>query len=451
MKLEQLHTIYFIGIGGIGMSALARFFNQRGIQIAGYDRTETTLTKKLVAEGIDIHYEEEVTKIPNGIDLVVYTPAIPKSNKELQYLQEREIPIKKRSEVLGMISRRKRTIAVAGTHGKTTTSAILTHLLKAGGIDCTAFLGGMLNNYQSNYINGKSEWVVVEADEYDRSFLQLTPEIGVIISMDPDHLDIYGDLETMRETGFLAFSKRIDPKGTLLVNQELKSFFKEKRHITYGLKEGTYLAENIRVEKGKFVFDYKSPIGNIENLETNLPGRHNVENAVAAISIAQQLDIKAEKIREGMVSFGGIKRRFERVFEDEQSVYIDDYAHHPTELRAAISAAKELFPGRWICGIFQPHLFSRTVDFATEFGEALDLLDEVILLEIYPAREKPIEGVDSGLIFKKIRKAKKRMINKEHLLNTLKDGQIDVLLTLGAGDIDLFVEPIKELLKSEQG
>lgn len=450
--MNDLKKVYFIGIGGIGMSALARYFNGRNIAVFGYDKIETTLTKKLVTEGIEIHYEDDITQIPGEIDLVIYTPAIPTEHSELNYFQKNGFPVKKRAEVLGMISREQRTIAVAGTHGKTTTTSILTHLLKTGGIDCTAFLGGIANNYASNFVAGKGEWVVVEADEYDRSFLQLTPEIAVILSMDADHLDIYGADEAVKE-GFQAFGQQVIPNGKLIVNQKWKTEYlkdnKDQRKVkTYGLTTGDYKATAIKVIDGFFVFDFNSKKQHIASLQFTLPGHHNVENATAAIAIALELGVLPEAIRRALVSFKGIRRRFDIIYRDENHVYIDDYAHHPSELRAAIHAARTLFPDQTITGVFQPHLFSRTRDFLPEFANVLSTLDEVILLDIYPARELPVPGITSKAIFDRITNDNKLLASKATLLDILADKNPEVLMTLGAGDIDTLVAPIKALLNN---
>ncbi len=443
MRLEDLHKVYFVGIGGIGMSAIARYFNQLGIEIHGYDKTETTLTKKLVAEGMNIHYEENVNQIPENIDLVVYTPAVPKSHAELVYFWENDFPVKKRAEVLGIISRSKKAIAIAGTHGKTSTTSILTHLLKVGGVDCTAFLGGIAMNFESNFVQGESDWVVVEADEYDRSFLHLQPTIAAVLSMDADHLDIYGDIEEMHR-GFHEFAKN---SPTVFVKNGLP--LKEingQTQFFYGLEKGEYRAENIRVEEAYFVFDFKSPIENIDGIRFTMPGFHNVENASVAIGIAQQIGVNGDRVREAMATFKGIKRRYEWIHRSEEMVYIDDYAHHPTELNAAIKATKALFPNKKILGIFQPHLYTRTRDFVDGFAAALDQLDQVILMDIYPARELPIEGVNADIIFNKMKLRHKKRASKTNLMKILKEEKIEVLLTLGAGDIDTFVEPIKDWL-----
>jgi len=450
MKLEDIKKIYFIGIGGIGMSALARYFNSRQVEVFGYDKTETKLTKKLVGEGMEIHFEDDVSQIPEEVDLVVFTPAIPNSHDELNYFLENNFLVKKRSEVLGIISRSKKTIGVAGTHGKTSTSSVLTWMLKVGGIDCTAFLGGIAQNFESNFIEGKSDWVVIEADEYDRSFLHLNPDISIILSTDADHLDIYGDVATMQKT-FFDYADKTKSNGFVFIKDGLRIPF-TKNGITYGqfgINTGSYRSENVRVENGFFVFDFKSCIENIDNIEITLAGKHNVENATAAIAVAQQLGIKGDDIKKSLATFKGIKRRFERVFEEGNVVYIDDYAHHPSELKVAIEAAKMLFPNSRITGIFQPHLFSRTNDFVDGFATELDELDEVILMDIYPARELPMKGVTSEIIFDKMKNSEKVMVTKSTLMEELKGRDIEVLLTLGAGDIDTFVLKIKNWLSEK--
>lgn len=451
MQLDKIHSAYFIGIGGIGMSALARYFNSRGVRIAGYDRTETKLTKTLVAEGMEIHYEDDVNQIPKQIDLVVYTPAIPASHKELSYLQAENFPVYKRSAVLGMISKDKRSIAIAGTHGKTTTSSITGHVLRSAGLDCTAFLGGIAANFQSNFVDGKSDWVLAEADEFDRSFLQLFPDIAVILSMDPDHLDIYGNPEAMNDS-YRAFAGQIKKDGLLIYHAKLEEKLKSlevEKSLSYGFESGDVRATNLKVKEGCFQFDIQTSDKNIKGIKFPFPGKHNVENAVAAAAVALELNLEPEAIKKALESFKGIKRRFEFVIRNEEQVFIDDYAHHPEELKAAISAAKMLYENKKITGIFQPHLFSRTKDFADGFASALDELDELWLLDIYPAREEPIEGVNSGMILKLMKNKNAKLIQKEELINELKNNKIEVLMTLGAGDIDKLVLPIKsELLKT---
>ncbi|TAK33797.1 MAG: UDP-N-acetylmuramate--L-alanine ligase [Saprospiraceae bacterium] len=469
MNLDELKKLYFLGIGGIGMSALARYFNSRSCEIHGYDKTETTLTKKLVAEGMKIHYEENPALLPPDIDLVVWTPAVPRDNLELQFFNQSGIPVKKRAEVLGLISRSHRTIAVAGTHGKTTTSTLVAHLLHTAGISCTAFLGGISKNFGSNFVEGGSDWVVAEADEYDRSFLQLAPKIAVLMSMDPDHLDIYGDAKQIEETGFKEFLRRVKPGGKIFLKSGLEQSFENMAFETFGVEAGQYRAENLRVENGWFIFDLVAPAfhlraqaipvaarSTVENriheevrwkgLRFTMPGRHNVENACAAIAAAMQAGAGEEAVRKGLANFKGIVRRFEMVYRDEQHVFIDDYAHHPTEIHSAVQAARELFPGRKITGIFQPHLYSRTRDFQDGFARELDKLDEIILMDIYPARERPIPGISSEVIFEKMKNPDKVLVTKANMLEVLKSKDLDVLMTIGAGDIDTFVEPIKRWL-----
>lgn len=446
MKLDGLKKIYFVGIGGIGMSALARYFNGLGIEVFGYDKVETVLTKSLVKEGMKVHYEDDVTQIPAGIDLVVYTPAIPKTHQELTYFLEQNYPVKKRAEVLGIISENRKTIGVAGTHGKTTTSAILTHVLRSCGVDCTAFLGGIATNFDSNFVAGQSEWVVMEADEFDRSFLHLYPELAIITSMDADHLDIYGDQASMHQT-FYDYVKQV--QDTLYYKYDLPLESSHNKAIglgSYGIEAGSVKAVNVRAEAPYFVFDWQDGEEVIKDLKFTLPGNHNVLNATAAIAIARKLGCAAEEIRAALLSFKGIKRRFEFMVDTETEVYIDDYAHHPEELKAAIKAAKTLYPSRKITGVFQPHLFSRTKDFAAGFAEALDLLDEVVLLDIYPARELPMEGVSSAIIFDKMKNNNKVWIKKEALLEELKTRDLEVLMTLGAGDIGVLVPNIVKML-----
>ncbi|MFK7807196.1 MAG: UDP-N-acetylmuramate--L-alanine ligase [Saprospiraceae bacterium] len=444
LKLNDLKTLYFIGIGGIGMSALARYFLQRGAAVHGYDKTATVLTRKLEDEGMIIHYIEDLNKIPADVDLVVFTPAIPASHLELQHFQKAGLPIMKRAEVLGLISRNLKTIAVAGTHGKTTTSSIVSHVIRTGGVDSTAFLGGIAQNLGSNYVGGKGEWMVVEADEFDRSFLHLTPDLAIILSMDPDHLDIYGAHDAMKET-FAEFAGQLKAGGQLFVQADLP--LKVADQLSFGIDKGDYFAYNERVEDGCAIFDFKGPKGAIANIKFAMPGRHNITNACAAIAVAQELNVSAVAIKEALASFKGIKRRFERVFDNERVAYIDDYAHHPTELRAAIDATRQLFPERKITGIFQPHLYSRTKDFSVGFAEALDGLDEVLLMDIYPAREEPIPGVSSEIIFDNMTLTNRTLVTKSTLMDVLVEKEIDVLLTLGAGDIDTFVQPIKKWLE----
>lgn len=432
------------------MSALARYYHAAGKTVSGYDKTSTVLTRRLAAEGIKIHYEEDITQIPENPELIIYTPAVPKEHQEIQWLQKRGCELKKRAEVLGIISRKKRALAVAGTHGKTTTTSLLTHILKVGGIDSTAFLGGIAENYGSNFVAGNSDYVVVEADEYDRSFLHLSPEIAVVTSTDADHLDIYGDPDAMLKSGFGAFVKQVKRGGTLFLQNDAAVKSRRKNVFRYGIGHGDYRAENIRVEDGWFVFDFKSKIEDINDIKTALPGRHNIENAVAAIAVAQQLKVKGEAVKAALLTFKGIRRRFEFMHRSDAGVYIDDYAHHPSELKAAIAAAKELFPGEKITGIFQPHLYTRTRDFRDGFAEELSKLDEVILLDIYPARELPLPGVTSKVVFDQITNPHKILTDKAQLLSELDGKEFGVLMTLGAGDIDTFREPLREMMQRQE-
>ena len=452
MKLDNIHIIYFIGIGGIGMSALARYFKKIGCDVHGYDRVDSRITQELKEEGMHIHFQDDIQMIPENVDLVVYTPAVPESHAELTWFRINGYEVKKRAEVLGIISKSKKTIAVAGTHGKTTTTSIITHILRTGGMDCTAFLGGIANDYNSNFVFGQSEWVVVEADEFDRSFLHLSPYYSVVTSTDADHLDIYGNHEEMLRS-FSEFVANTQPKGKAFLREGIRLTFNEKemaslenvlKEDAYGLGEGMNQAQNIRVENGFFVFDFKGEM-EIKDIRFTLPGRHNIENATAAISIALDLGISPEKIKEALATFKGIWRRFEFVVREKDFVYIDDYAHHPSELRAAIGAAKELYPNEKITGVFQPHLYSRTRDFAKGFSASLDQLDQLFLMDIYPARELPIEGVTSDMILEGMESLNKKRVSKENLLQELKLSEPKVLLTLGAGDIDRFIVPIKQL------
>ena len=460
LRMSETNKIYFIGIGGIGMSAIARYMLSQGKEVYGYDKTETALTKKLVDEGMKIHYTDDVNLVPDGIGLVVYTPAIPDGHTELNYFRDNGYDVIKRAEMLGRLSQVKKTIAIAGTHGKTSTSATTSHLLKHGKEDISAFIGGIMSNYESNYLQGSSDWIVVEADEYDRSFLHLSPDIIAIMSMDADHLDIYGDFDEMIE-GFEAFIMKLKQDGTLILKEEMLAILsgrvievladKNVDVILFGIDTETEVSvANVSVKEGKFFFDYESERGTISGLQSNLAGRHNIENSAVAITIASILGLDGEVIKDGLQSFKGIKRRFEIIYEDEKVTYIDDYAHHPTELRSAIGAAKELFPDKKITGIFQPHLFSRTRDFVEGFAEALDMLDEVLLMDIYPAREKPIEGVTSKIIFDKMSIENKSLVTKASLMDNLNDNELEVLMTLGAGDIDVFVSKIKELLTGKK-
>lgn len=454
--IEGLQNIYFVGIGGIGMSAIARYFQKLGKKIYGYDRTETPLTKALAEEGIEIHYQDDVKHIPQGIDLVIYTPAIPAGHKELNYFIDNDYAVMKRSEILGIISREKRTVAVAGTHGKTTTSTMVSHLLREGGIACSSFLGGISVNLGSNFVFGDSDWVVVEADEFDRSFHRLSPEISVITSLDPDHLDIYGDNSSIKN-GYVEFALKIINNGTLILHEDIVDEVtrhqiwiqadKKPQVTSYGALKGAARYRYTGVKDGKMQFDYLSASADMTGLMLDMPGLHNIENATAAITVALMLGISEDKIREGISTFKGIKRRFETVYETDRMVLIDDYAHHPTELRAAISAAKAKYPGRKITGIFQPHLFSRTRDFAEGFAAALDMLDTTYLLDIYPARELPMEGIDSRMLLGLMKSNNKRLIDRKEIPGILDTDIPEVLLILGAGDIDKEVSKVRDWMK----
>lgn len=448
------------------MSALARYFKAMGKQVSGYDKTKTTLTDELVQEGIAVHFQEDTAGIPAPVKdaadknnvLIVWTPAVPAEHKELVFFREHGFIIKKRAEVLGMITQHTRTIAIAGTHGKTTTTTLTTHLLRTAGVDCSAFLGGISLNYATNLLLSETlgkkagteeEIVVAEADEYDRSFLWLHPTVEVITSVDADHLDIYGDKEQMYET-YRRFTGQVRKGGSLVTKPLVLETLKIKNDytITYSLSDTSamYHARNVRVEEGVFVYDIVCPGEVIENVKLGLPGRHNVENSVAAVAAVKQMHVNSASIRKGLENFRGVKRRFEYRLRSPKLVYIDDYGHHPEELKASISAARELFPGKKITGIFQPHLYSRTRDFYDEFARSLELLDEILLMEIYPAREQPIAGVSSAELLKKITKNEKALIRKEELVESVLSRDIEVLLTLGAGDIDVFVKPIEDAL-----
>ena len=449
MEFNDIKTIYFIGIGGIGMSALARYFSFHGAAVSGYDKTPTALTHELEKEGIAVHYQEDLANVPKKPDLVVYTPAVPKDHKELVYYQEQGQTMMKRSEVLGLITNSSFNICVAGTHGKTTITTMIAHILRHSGYGCNAFLGGISVNYNSNYWSDKRNVCVVEADEYDRSFLRLRPNIAVISAMDADHLDIYGTAAEV-EQAFIDFSGCLKPDGLLLNRKGLKreAELKGDRHATYGLeKDANFFATDIMIDQGDYLFRVESADWTLDHVVLTMGGRHNVENATAAIAVAHELGIQGDKIVAAVAAFRGVKRRFEYIVKKHGQVYIDDYAHHPEELRALITGARELFGGMKCTIIFQPHLFTRTRDFADGFAESLDLADEVYLLPIYPAREKPIAGITSELIAGKMKKAKVEIIDKTRILSTLKKEEIELLITAGAGDIDTLVEPLRQWLQ----
>ena len=452
--------IYFIGIGGIGMSAVARFFHSKGVKVSGYDKTSTVLTKELEASGIAIHYEENVDLIPKNADLVVYTPAVPKEHKELVYYQQHGNKVVKRSDVLQLISEGSFNICIAGTHGKTTITTMVAHLLRDTGFGCNAFLGGISVNYGTNFWSDPKNVCVIEADEYDRSFLKLSPDIAIITAMDADHLDIYGTAESV-EQAFIDFSKKVKPDGLLIRQFGLKrgKELSADRQLTYSLQNDAadVYGTNIRMSNGSYEFDVMMKDNMLDNVVLNMGGMHNVENVIAAIAAASSLGIENEKIKAAVESFRGVKRRFEYVIKAKNVVFIDDYAHHPEELRALITSAKTLFKQRKCTVIFQPHLYSRTRDFADGFAEVLDMADEVILLPIYPARELPVEGVTSQILLDKMENKNKSVKTKEEIVGWIKSeyaGNIskefgNILITAGAGDIDTLVEKIKEDLNQD--
>ena len=463
IELKDIKRIYFIGIGGIGMSALARYFRFHGRQVSGYDKTATALTRQLEEEGIAVHYEEDLDAIPKEVDLVVYTPAVPAAHKELVWYQQHSYTLMKRSEVLGLITAGSFNICVAGTHGKTTVTTMIAHILRHSGYGCNAFLGGIAVNYNSNFWSDKRNVCVVEADEYDRSFLRLSPDVAVITAMDADHLDIYGTAQAV-EQAFIDFSGRLKPGGLLISRKGLKreADLKGDRHLTYGIAsaagspaahgEPDVFATDITIDQGDYMFSVKTTDWSLERIALPMGGRHNVDNATAAIAVAHGLGIAGDKIVAAVAAFRGVKRRFEYIIKNPRRVFIDDYAHHPEELRALISGAKELFGNMKCTIIFQPHLFTRTRDFLDGFASSLDLADEVFLLPIYPARELPIEGVTSGLIAGRMMKGKAVVVDKKEILKIIKDktGQddgLELLIIAGAGDIDTLVEPIRQLLE----
>ncbi|WP_073315810.1 UDP-N-acetylmuramate--L-alanine ligase [Aquimarina spongiae] len=444
--LAHIKNIYFIGIGGIGMSALARYFKFLGKEVAGYDRTSTQITNDLIALGIDIHFDDSVNAIPESFldkedTLVVYTPAIPKDHKELNYVQDNGFQIKKRAEVLGIITKEVYTLAVAGTHGKTTTTAILAHLLKESGAKVTAFLGGISENYNSNLVLEGNDVVVVEADEFDRSFLQLHPDIAAVTSMDADHLDIYGKADEL-EVSFRDFSAKV--KDHLLICNGLPI-----DGMTFGIEDDAdYCAQNVKVDNGTYIFDLKTPTQYIKDLHLNLPGRHNLLNAITAFAIALLYGSPTASLAKALFSFKGVQRRFSYKIKTENLVYIDDYAHHPTEINALHQAVREMHPGKKVLAIFQPHLFSRTQDFAVDFASSLTQFDEIMLLDIYPARELPIAGVTSDWLLSLIANENKKLVAKSDLTTEILKSDAEVILTIGAGDIGEEVERVKnELLR----
>ena len=446
-------TYYFVGIGGIGMSAIARYLKNNGHNIYGYDRTRTQLTAELEKEGMNVTYEDDINHLPEVIDLAIYTPAIPAENKILKEIIKRGIQLNKRAFALAEIVKEKKVIAIAGTHGKTTTSGLLAHLLYNSKIGCSAFLGGIANNYSTNMLcDTKSEYVVVEADEYDRSFLNLNPFVSAITSISPDHLDIYQNKENL-EQAFAQFANQTDKNGHVFLKKEVKVEIDEQiKTNTYSLTdiESDYYAWNVRVSNGSYYFDYHTPGKVYYDMQMTYPGIHNIENAVLALSIALSLGVNEYELRAALKSFKGMKRRFDLKCKTDETIYYDDYAHHPEEIEATITSLKHLYPNKRICGIFQPHLYSRTKDFADQFAESLENLDDIILLPIYPAREEAIPGITSKTILHKINKMDKYHVTKEQLFPLLSALQPELLVTLGAGDIDQLVEPIIQLLKEDE-
>jgi len=458
MNLNDIQSLYFIGAGGIGMSALIRYFLSKGKRVAGYDKTSSDLTTELNEEGADIHFEDNIKLIPFYCQsphdtLVVFTPAVPESHTELSWFRSKGFQVIKRAQLLGEITRNTRGLCVAGTHGKTTTSSMIAHLLKQSHVDCNAFLGGILKNYESNLmLSDKSDLTVIEADEFDRSFHWLNPYMAVITSADPDHLDIYGTAEAYRES-FEKFTSFIRPDGYLILKKDINISPQLQTGVkvfTYSADEGgDFHAENIRIGNGNIFFDFTGPEVYIKDVQLGVPVKVNIENGVAAMAIAWLNGATADEIKRGMLSFAGPRRRFDFRLKRDDIVLIDDYAHHPAELKASILSVKELYAGKKVTGIFQPHLYTRTRDFADDFAESLSLLDELILLDIYPAREEPIPGVTSRLIFDKVELCEKTLCTKDQLSDVIKENSYEVVLMLGAGDIDRLVEPLKQILESK--
>ncbi|MCF6128322.1 UDP-N-acetylmuramate--L-alanine ligase [Flavobacterium sp. AS60] len=445
MNLNQIHNVYFIGIGGIGMSALARYFQNIGKNVSGYDKTPTMLTDELIAGGMSIHFEDNINLIPADYyvenTLVIITPAVPISHSEWNYFNERDYVVKKRAEVLGIITKDTFCFAVAGTHGKTTTSSILGHILYECGTDVTAFIGGIVENYHSNLIGNGKTVTVVEADEFDRSFLHLHPNIACVTSMDADHLDIYGDKNAI-EDSFREFADKVEDKTKIFVPKGL-----QLEGLTVGIDEdATFKAFNIRIENGYYVFDVQTPSETIENIQFGLPGRHNLMNAMMALAMAKTFGSPTKTIAKAMASFKGIQRRFSYQIKNENLVYIDDYAHHPTEINAVHQAVRELYPNEKVLAIFQPHLFSRTKDFADDFAKSLSQFDEILFLDIYPARELPMEGITSSWLLSKMENPNKILVSKTDLIPTILKSDAKIIVTIGAGDIGELVPKIKQAL-----
>ena len=445
MNLNQIHNVYFIGIGGIGMSNLARYFKNLGKNVSGYDKTPSALTNELIASGISIHFEDSIDAIPKDFyienTLVIITPAVPKTHLEWNYFLERDFQVKKRAEVLGIITKDTFCFAVAGTHGKTTTSGILGHILNESGADVTAFIGGIVENYNSNLIGSGKTITVVEADEFDRSFLHLHPNIACITSMDADHLDIYGTSEAIEES-FIEFASKIEDKSNLFITKELPL-----EGVTCAVNEdAVFKAFNVRIGNGSYVFDVQTPTEVIKDLHFGLPGRHNLMNALMAIAMAKLFGTPTDAIAKAIASFKGIKRRFSYQIKTEAKVYIDDYAHHPTEINAVHQAVRELYPNQKVLAIFQPHLFSRTRDFADDFAKSLSAFDDIILLDIYPARELPMEGINSQWLMDKMTNSHKKIVAKDNLIAAILASDAAIIVTIGAGDIGELVPSIKKAI-----
>ncbi len=450
-RFKNIQTLYFLGIGGIGMSALARYFHRMGKEIHGYDLHPTPLTTKLEQEGMFIHYEASPQFIPADVELVIYTPAIPKTNKELVAFRHLNIPMMKRAEAIGVLSQHYFTIAIGGTHGKTTITACVAHLLQSAGIPVVAFIGGIAKNFDSNFVWAPhAEIMIVEADEYDRSLLQIEPDLSLVSSISADHLDIYKDVNDLQET-FLTFARKTAKNGTLIVQKNLKTFNRfEGRKTTYGIgDDADVTTDNIVLKEGKFCFTLRIPKEKETTISLEVPGKHSVENALGAAAIAHKMGLSIENIKIGLETFRGVERRFDFKINTPERVYIDDYAHHPDEINATLEAVRMLFPQKKMTVVFQPHLYSRTRDFATAFAQALEKADEILLLPVYPAREQPIEGVDSNIILDKINNKNRQLLDKESLFQWLQTEKPELLLTLGAGDIGLMSDTIEKLLQGE--
>ena len=453
--MENFKNIYFLGIGGIGMSALARYFNAKGYAVAGYDRTASALTRSLESEGIPVHYQDDVKLIPSGFldkntTVVVYTPAVPSTMSEMVWFRENGFSVQKRSQILGEVTRMSRGLCVSGTHGKTTTSTMLTHLLHNSSVGCSAFLGGISKNFSNNLVlSEKSDLVVIEADEYDHSFLTLSPYMAVVTAVDADHLDIYGTVEAYRQ-GFVDFTSLVRADGVLLIKEGLPIMPKLKQGIrkyTYSAEKGDFHAENIRIGNGEIIFDFVTPQEVVKDIQLGVPVYVNIENGVAAMAIAWLNGVTADELRKGMLSFAGVKRRFDFHVKSDKLVFLDDYAHHPNELKSSIESLRRLYAGRKLTVVFQPHLYTRTRDLADDFASALSMADELMLLDIYPAREQPIPGVTSQMLLDKVTIADKKLVTKEQLLASADSRSYDVLLFVGAGDLDLLVPEMEVKLK----